>query len=115
MDVRPQIHDRSTFNQCNIQTALKAVKDDGIPINCAGHQFGIPDTNLRDRISGRVKSNAAMDSLPLFSTTDEDCLAKHIVQMASFGYGLTRAQVLEPGPASQRVLDLAKLLTKSDT
>ena len=36
-----------------------------------------------------------MGSSPFFSTTDEECLVKHIVKMASFGYGLTRAQVLQ--------------------
>ena len=93
VDVRPQIHYRSTYSQSSFQNAVKAVQEDGIPVNRAAHQFSIPETTLRDRISGRVGASAVMGSLPLFSTADEECLVKHIVQMASFGYGLTRAQV----------------------
>ena len=95
VDVRPRIQYRSTYSQSSFQNAVKAVQEDGIPVNHAAHQFSIPETTLRDRISGRVGASAVMGSLPLFSTADEECLVKHIVQMASFGYGLTRAQVLQ--------------------
>ena len=95
VDVRPRIHYRSTYTQSSFQNAVKAVQEDGIPVNRAAHQFSIPETTLRDRISGRVGASAVMGSLLLFSTADEECLVKHIVKMASFGYGLTRAQVLQ--------------------
>ncbi|XP_029939799.1 uncharacterized protein LOC115382230 [Salarias fasciatus] len=55
---------------------------------------GVPKSSLSDRISGRVASDCKQGQMPLLSTIDENALVEYCLYSASYGFPLTKPQVL---------------------
>ena len=73
--------------------AIKAVKE-GMGVNCAAKEFGVPATTLRNRLSGRVTHGTNPGPKPYLSSQEEDELAAYLTSTSKAGYGKTRRQVM---------------------
>ena len=51
--------------------AIDAVKNDGMGVNPASAQFGIPPYTLRDRLSGRVVHGTRLSVAPYLTKEEE--------------------------------------------
>ena len=58
-----------------------------MPIGRAAKQFGVPESTIRDRISGHVPLDAVSGGVTLFTKTEEQKLVGHIKHMAAIGHG----------------------------
>ena len=74
--------------------AMKAVQECGSSIDRAAIEYGVPQTILRDRISGRVTHGVNPGPKPYLNATEEVELSTFSQQCASIGYGKTRRDVL---------------------
>ena len=73
--------------------AIEAVKE-GMGVNCAAKEFGVPATTLRNRLSGRVTHGTNPGPKPYLSSQEEDELAAYLTSTSKAGYGKTRRQVM---------------------
>ena len=71
------------------------MRDEGLPIFRAAKEFKVPLTTLRDRVDNRVSIDCTKTGPePLLSQIEEAKLVKHLQDLASVGYGYTRAEVV---------------------
>ena len=73
--------------------ALKAVSE-GMGVNRAAEEFGIPKTTLKDRISGKVIHGTKSGRTPYLTLEEEDELVQFIVSSAKMGYPKKREEVM---------------------
>ena len=81
------------YERQQLLNAYKAVKNDNISIRNAAKQYGIPRSTLQDRVKERINIDAISVKQTFFTTDEEIKLVSHIKDMASRGYGYTRAEV----------------------
>ena len=67
---------------------------DGLPINQAAWDHGVPKTTLRDRLSGRVIHGSKPGPKPYLSSSDELEMSSFIKESTRVGYGKTRKDVM---------------------
>ena len=72
---------------------MKAVED-GLPINQAAREHGVPKTTLRDRLSGRVVHGSKPGPKPYLTGSEEIELSNFIKESAKVGYGRTRKDIM---------------------
>ncbi len=70
--------------------AMNAVRKDGVGVNAAAAQFGVPTTTLRNRLSGRVVHGNNPGPVPYLSPTEESELVEYLHSTSRVGYGKTR-------------------------
>jgi hypothetical protein len=59
----------------------------------AAKKYGVPETTLRDRVSGRVDIDCCnMGKSPILSLDEENKLMKHLLEVANIGYGYNRKE-----------------------
>ena len=91
----------------NLHEAWLKVTTEGESIRNAARECGVPYSTLCDRVSGKVPiEKLSTGDGPLFTYEEERRLAKHILQMADWGYGYTRTEVCMT--AAQYANDLNK-------
>uniref|UniRef100_A0A8C2ZHE7 HTH CENPB-type domain-containing protein n=1 Tax=Cyclopterus lumpus TaxID=8103 RepID=A0A8C2ZHE7_CYCLU len=73
------------------QRNLKAGR---LTLRQAAQLFGVPKSSLSDRVSGRVSSDCVLGQRTLLTPADEDSLAEYCLYSASYGFPLTKPQVL---------------------
>ena len=73
--------------------AMKAVAE-GLGINRAALEFGVPKTTLKDRVSGRVKHGTKSGRVPFLSYAEEEELVEYLVTCSKIGYSKTRDDVI---------------------
>ncbi|XP_060573021.1 uncharacterized protein LOC132730954 [Ruditapes philippinarum] len=83
---------RRQYDPVNLQRAYDATNK-GMSAYRASRLYGVPESTIKDRRSGRVETGANPGPLKLFSSEEEQRLADHIKHMASIGYGYTKANV----------------------
>ena len=76
-----------------VWTAIDAVKSGG-SINRAALDHGVPCTNLKDRLSGRVVHGTKPGPQPYLNDKEERELALFLKDCAAVGYGKTRMDVM---------------------
>ena len=81
------------YERQQLLNAYKAVKNDNISIRNAAKQYGIPRSTLQDRVKERINIDAISVKQTFFSADEEIKLVSHVKDMASRGYGYTRAEV----------------------
>ena len=91
--VRPFVKRKQWTNK-QMFGAMKAVQECGSSIDRAAIEYGVPQTTLRDRISGRVTHGVNPGPKPYLNATAEVELSTFSQQCASIGYGKTRRDVL---------------------
>ena len=73
--------------------AMRAVTE-GMGINRAAVEFGLPKSTLKDRISGRVEHGTNPGRVPYLSASEEQELVNYIFTCADIGYPKRRHDVL---------------------
>ena len=72
-------------------SAILKVRETDAPIRTTARQFGLPESSLRHKLSGRVSEKAIKSGPPpLFSMEEEARLSDHLKFTASVGYGYSR-------------------------
>ncbi len=74
--------------------AMNAVRKDGVGVNAAAAQLGVPTTTLRDQLSGRVVHGNNPGPAPYLLPTEESELVEYLHSTSRVGYGKTRRQVM---------------------
>ena len=59
----------------------------------AAKVYSVPPTTLRDRISGRVATDARVGHETIFTSEEEDKLYQHITYMADIGFGYNKTAI----------------------
>ena len=59
----------------------------------AAKVYSVPPTTLRDRISGRVTTDARVGHETIFTSEEEDKLYQHITYMADIGFGYNKTTI----------------------
>ena len=67
--------------------AIQAVKQGHSSVQWAAIEHGVPQQNLHDRISGRVKHGTNPGPKPFLSQVEETDLASFLEETAKAGYG----------------------------
>ena len=79
-----------------IHQAYLAVTSDGLSVRGAAKEYGIPTTTLYDRVRGKTNPVADyMGRQQLFTWVEERRICRHLNQMSDWGYGLTKAEVID--------------------
>lgn len=74
--------------------AKEEVETGRLTFRQAAAQFGVPKSSLNDRVRERVASDCVHGRRPLLSPEDENSLAVYCLYAASYGFPLTKPQVL---------------------
>ncbi|CAL9683897.1 unnamed protein product [Knipowitschia caucasica] len=82
------------WNPVAMQGAIDEVRADRLSYRQAAVHFGVPKSTLRDRVSGKVASDSTYGQRPLLSEKDENALVEYCLYSASFGFPLTKSQVV---------------------
>lgn len=88
----------STTDRCcswseeSMLSAMKAFKEDGMPLATAAKTFGVPRNTLRRRVMSNVEI-PKFGQHTAFSKNTEDELVGHIIKLDNIGYGLTRKEL----------------------
>uniref|UniRef100_A0AAV2LVG0 HTH CENPB-type domain-containing protein n=1 Tax=Knipowitschia caucasica TaxID=637954 RepID=A0AAV2LVG0_KNICA len=77
-----------------MQGAIDEVRAGRLSYRQAAVHFGVPKSTLRDRVSGKVASDSTYGQRPLLSEKDENALVEYCLYSASFGFPLTKSQVV---------------------
>ena len=77
---------RKTWTDKQMLAAMKAVEE-GLPINQAARDHGIPKTTLKDRISGRVTHGSNPWPKPYLTSSEEKELGDFLKNCAQIEYG----------------------------
>lgn len=98
---KPTNHPKTLCRWSNesMVAAIKAVQEEGMGINRAALEHGVPRTTLKDRISGRVIHGTKLGPKPHLTQEEEKELVGFLVNC---GYGKTRHQVLKIVEAAVR-------------
>ena len=84
-----------SYDASRLLEAYENVIKEKTPVKRAARIYNVPLTTLRDRVDGRIDPNNFRNGgSPVFSGYEEQQLGNHLERMASFGYGLTRAQTI---------------------
>ena len=75
--------------------AMEAVISGEMGTNQAAHEFDVPATTLKDRLSGRVNHNSKPGPAPYLTEEEERELVDFLVQVARLGYGKTKQEVID--------------------
>jgi len=68
----------------------------GVPIKTAARQFGLPESSLRHKLSGRVDPEATRSGpQPILSMEEENYFVQHIKFMSECGYRYSRTEVVD--------------------
>jgi hypothetical protein len=59
----------------------------------ASNIFCVPTQTLRDRVKGKVITDAKVGHITIFTHEEEDALVQHLVHMAEIGYGCTKMDI----------------------
>jgi hypothetical protein len=87
--------------------AYMAIKEQKLSVWKAAKVYGVPETTLRQRALGRVDPEKSSSGVsPVLSLDEEAVFVDHLKVMASFGYGYTRAEVVNM--ASEYAFSLGK-------
>jgi hypothetical protein len=82
--------------QINRTSAYIAIKNENLPVLTAAKKYGVPETTLRDRVSGRVDIDCCnMGKSPILSLDEENKLVKHLLEVAKIGYGYNRKEIVD--------------------
>ena len=81
------------WNEESMLGAMRAVTE-GMGINRAAVEFGLPKSTLKDRISGRVEHGTNPGRVPYLSASEEQELVNYIITCADIGYPKRRHDVL---------------------
>ena len=84
---------RKQWTNVQMEKAMEAVMS-GVGISRAAMECGVPQTTLKDRISGRVEHGVNSGPAPYLNKEEEKELAVFLKRSASMGYGKTRKQVM---------------------
>jgi hypothetical protein len=67
---------------------MDTVRDFVVPIKTTAREFGIPESSLRRKLSGRVNPDATRSGpSPMFSMEEEAHFVDHVKFMAACSYG----------------------------
>ena len=78
------------YDRANLQRAFEATLG-GMSAFRASKVYSVPPTTIRDRISGRVASDARVGHETTFATEEEEKVYKNITYMAEIGFGYKTA------------------------
>jgi len=81
------------WTDVSMQGAMKAVTE-GMGINRAAMEFGVPKTTLKDRISGRVQHGSKSGRNPHLSVDEEKELVDYIITCSEIGYPKRRDDIV---------------------
>jgi len=88
---RPRKYKR--WSNISMVGAMKAVSE-GMGINRAAVEFGVPKTTLKDRVAGRVEHGCKFGKTPFLSYAEEEELVEYLVTCSKIGYPKRRDDVL---------------------
>ena len=77
----------------SMQGALKAVTE-GMGINRAAMEYGVPRTTLKDRVAGRVQHGCKSGRSPYLTQQEEQELVDYLVICSNIGYPKKRDEVI---------------------
>ena len=77
-----------------IRLACEAVKAEGYTYRRAELEFGVPNSTIRDRISGKTSPGATSGPEWYLTDTEEQELVHFIKECAKVGYAKTRKQII---------------------
>jgi len=84
---------RKTWDNEQMLAAMKSAKSGRLSINMAAGTHGVPQSSLKDRLSGRVEHGWKPGPSPYLSTTEESELSKYLLSCSQVGFGKTRREV----------------------
>ena len=85
---------RSWSNQ-SMLGAMEAVRTGSMGVNRAALEHSVPQTTLKDRLSGRIIHGSNTDPKPYLTQDEKKELAKFLINCFKMGYGKTRGEVLK--------------------
>lgn len=84
---------RGSWCPKDLESAMLAVKEDGMKVRKASKRFEVPFSTLRRRLKQNVLSAPVLGKLPVFTEDQERTLATNLKLMAKICFGLTMGQV----------------------
>jgi len=73
--------------------ALKAVAE-GMGVNRADMEYGVPRTTLKDRVAGRVQHGCKSGTSPYLTPEEEQELVDYLITCSNIGYPKKRDEVI---------------------
>jgi len=76
-----------------MQGALKAIAE-GMGVNRAAMEYGVPRTTLKDRVAGRVEHGCKSGRSPYLTHEEEQELVDYLITCSNIGYPKKRDEVI---------------------
>nr|CAI5824539.1 unnamed protein product [Callosobruchus analis] len=83
---------RADWTEQQLKDAVEAVQN-GMSLNEASKQFGIPWSTLKRRITNGCLTKKALGGPPVLTQECEKKMVKHIIKLQKFGFAPTRSEV----------------------
>ena len=84
------------YDVASLLDAYFMATQEGMTVNAAARECGVPRSTLNDRVAGRVDIEVLSPRLqPTFSWEEEHKLALHLKKMAGLGYGNSKPETKE--------------------
>lgn len=78
-----------------MNTALKKIREEGMPIREASRLYELPRTTLQDKVHNRVPDVGRPGPKPVLTQAEEEALSKYIKYMSQIGYGRVKDELLD--------------------
>jgi len=76
-----------------MQGALKAIAE-GMGVNRAAMEYGVPRTMLKDRVAGRIQHGCKSGRSPYLTHGEEQELVDYLINCSNIGYPKKRDEVI---------------------
>lgn len=91
---RKRTTEKASWTQSILENAVRAVRNKGKSIHKVAKETGIPYSTLQKRLKNELfNSGPAMGKKPVFSKTQEEALASHVIKFSNMFYGLNTVQL----------------------
>jgi len=70
------------YDTDKLSLAFRAIKEMKFSVNKAALMYGVPVQTLRDRVKGKVKLDATMGRVTMFSKEEEQLLVEHVEKLS---------------------------------
>ena len=82
-----------SYDRAALDSALRAVREEGMGQRSAAKTFGVPHTTIQDRLKGRVADGVMMGKKTVLTLQEESVLSDVIIRSAKAGFPLQRMDV----------------------
>lgn len=85
---------KKKYTNEDVEKAIDAVRRNGMSVNAAAKSFGIPQSTLQDKISGKYAVQAKVGRPSVLMPEEENILVHWVINLAKLGFPVSKDQLI---------------------